>query len=99
MNVISFNSLLKQIEAHGDYCRTAALDWFLAARKSSWTSIQEVRMLYPPVDRVGRVVIFNLRGNAYRLIFRVSYRGQALYVKALLSRAEYYKKEWMKWVL
>ena len=98
MNVISFKSLLKQIEAHGD-CRTPALDWFLAAHKSSWTSIQEVRMLYPSVDQVGRVLILNLRGNAYRLIVRVSCRGQTLYVKALLSHAEYDKKEWMKWAL
>ena len=94
--MISFRCLLKQFEGHG-CCRTASLDWFLAARKSSWTSIQDVRKLYPSVDQVYRVLFFNLRGDAFRLIVRVSYRGQALYVKALLSHAEYDKKEWMKW--
>ena len=42
---------------------------------------------WPHANQVGPPS--NLRGNAYRLIVRVSYRGQALYVKALLSHAEY----------
>lgn len=36
-------------------------------------------------------------GNNYRLITVVSWRGQRIYVKALLSHAEYSRNQWHKW--
>jgi hypothetical protein len=38
----------------------------------------------------------NRRGN-FRLITRVSYNVQRIYIKALLKHKEYDRKEWMKW--
>ncbi len=43
------------------------------------------------------MLIFNLRGNAYRLIVGVNYTAKTLYIKELLSHAEYGKQEWKKW--
>jgi len=36
-------------------------------------------------------------GGNYRLITRVSYAAQRIYVKAVLNHREYDRKEWMKW--
>jgi len=96
VNVISHRGLLKQIERHRD-CQTAALDWFALARDAQWTNLQDVRAVYPSTDQVGRMLIFNLRGNAYRLIVGVNYTAKTLYIKELLSHAEYGKQEWKKW--
>ncbi len=96
MNVISKRGLKQQIEQHQD-CAAAALAWYRVARKAEWTSLEEVRREIASTDQVGRVLIFNLRGNAYRLIVGVNWPSQRLYVKALLSHTEYDKKEWMKW--
>ena len=52
---------------------------------------------YRSADLVGRLLIFNLLHNRYRLIVRENFRGQALFVKAVLTHAEYDRKEWMRW--
>jgi mRNA-degrading endonuclease HigB of HigAB toxin-antitoxin module len=49
------------------------------------------------VDQVGRLLIFNIRRNAYRLIVKVDYRSKLLTVKELLTHKEYEKKAWTKW--
>ena len=33
-----------------------------------WQSLQDVRRFFPDADQVGAVLIFNIRGNRYRLI-------------------------------
>jgi mRNA interferase HigB len=58
----------------------------------------DVRRSFNSADQVGRVLIFNLRGSAYRLIATVHFASKTIYVKALLSHAEYDRKEWKQWV-
>ena len=55
-------------------------------------------MQYPAADQVGDVVIFNIRHNRYRLITYAVFPKQKLYVKALLTHAEYDRGEWKRWV-
>jgi mRNA-degrading endonuclease HigB of HigAB toxin-antitoxin module len=38
-----------------------------------------------------------IAGGSYRLIVRVNYPGQTLFVKAVQTHREYDRKEWMKW--
>ncbi len=72
-------------------------NWFNAARSARWTSLDEVRHIFPAADRTGRVLIFNIRNNAYRLIVVHELPWQRLFIKALLTHKEYDRKEWMKW--
>lgn len=71
--------------------------WFKVARQSDWTSFEDIRRDYVSVDRVGSVLIFNIRHNTYRLIVRHALPAKVLFVKALLTHKEYDRKEWMKW--
>jgi mRNA interferase HigB len=73
------------------------LAWFRLARKARWRGLQEVRNDLPSADQVGDVLIFNIKGNHYRLMTRLNYTGQRMFVKALLTHGEYDRKEWMKW--
>lgn len=59
--------------------------------------LHEVRKEFPSADQVGNVLIFNVLGGSYRLIVRVSWVSQRIFVKALLTHKEYDRKEWMKW--
>jgi mRNA interferase HigB len=61
-------------------------------------NFQPMREVFPPMDQVGDVLIFDIMGGSYRLIARVNYPARRLYVKALLTHREYDRKEWMKWV-
>jgi mRNA interferase HigB len=67
------------------------------AYTAQWRGLHEVRRQYPSADQVGDVLIFDVLGNHYRLMTRVAYNLQRIYVKALLSHPEYDRKEWMKW--
>lgn len=71
--------------------------WFVLAKKADWQSLDDVRRQFPSADQVGRLLIFDLRGNQYRLVVRVSWKSQRLFVKELLSHAQYDRKEWLKW--
>jgi putative transcriptional regulator len=47
----------------------------------------------------GRVLaIFNIGGNKYRLIVRLVFRSQRIYIKEFLTHAEYDKERWKKWL-
>ncbi len=96
VNVISKPNLMKMAERHPASCVQADI-WFRAAKSAGWRGLHEVRKDFPDADQVGNVLIFNIMGGSYRLIVRVSYMSQTIYVKALLNHKEYDRKEWMKW--
>jgi mRNA interferase HigB len=75
----------------------ALLAWYRAARKASWRSFDDVRADFPTVDRVGRLLIFDIAGNRFRLIVAFNFHRQNIHIKALLTHAQYDRKEWMKW--
>ena len=74
-----------------------AMAWYRSVKKAHWRSFEDLRHNFPSADRVGRVTIFDWSGNRFRLIAVISYPGQRVYFKALLTHAQYDRKEWMKW--
>ena len=99
MNVISRRGLTRLIDARNldrATCEELAA-WYRVARAASWMKLSDVQMEFPSADQVGQVLVFNIRHNRYRLITRVGYRTQRLYVKAVLTHKEYDREEWKKW--
>ena len=47
---------------------------------------------------VGPLAIFNITGNTYRLIVRMVFPYQRIYIKEFLTHAEYDKGKWKKWL-
>jgi len=70
--------------------------WHQVARHAEWKSWAELRATFPGADRVGRLTVFNVGGNKYRLVARVEYRLQRLYVRQVLTHDEYNKNDWKK---
>jgi len=71
--------------------------WWVMANKARWTKLDEVRSDYPATDQVGGCLVFDVKGNTYRLICGVVYAGMCrgrLYVKHFLTHAEYDKEKW-----
>jgi len=97
VHAISKSGLLKLVKKHPEALSTLT-QWFKVAKRAEWHGLHEVRRLYPSADQVGDVLIFDVLGGNFRLITRVSYNLQRIYVKALLNHREYDRKEWMKWV-
>src|SRR5438270_694920 len=96
MNVISKRGLLGCAVQHRD-ALAVLMHWHKVARAAKWSHLAEVRRDFPSADQVGKVLIFDVKGNAYRLVTCVDYAKQRVFVKALMTHAEYDRKGWMKW--
>ena len=95
MHVISRKRLLEAAEEHAEI--SAPLDaWYRIAKKANWKNLMEVRRELPTGDAVEKFTVFNIKGNAYRLITEINYRTGRIFVRHVLTHAEYSKGAWKK---
>jgi mRNA interferase HigB len=71
-------------------------EWYKIAKAAEWKSLVDVRKVYPHADYVHPYTVFNLKANKYRLVVKIEYRWQIVFVKHLLTHAEYDKGAWKK---
>ncbi|MDX5422146.1 MAG: type II toxin-antitoxin system HigB family toxin [Hymenobacteraceae bacterium] len=91
MNVISIRAIHKFYEKHAG-AKQALLTWYKTVSKASWKDINELWEDYPSADLVGDSrVIFNIKGNHYRLVARVSFQYKNVLIKFVGTHAEYDK--------
>jgi mRNA interferase HigB len=71
----------------------SALDsWFQEVRQADWKNPADVVKSYANASIVGSDrVVFNIKGNGYRLVVAIHYRLQIVFIKWLGSHAEYDK--------
>ena len=64
--------------------------WTEEARCALWRTPQDIKNRYNNVGFLGRNrVVFNIKGNEYRLVVAVAYRFEAVYLKFLGTHAQY----------
>ena len=92
MRVISKRTLEEFWQVHSD-TEKALADWHALARRAVWNDFADVRADLPSADLVaserGRKLVFNIRGNRYRLVCLVRFDRQTLFVLWLGTHAEY----------
>ena len=89
MNVVSRKTLVEFYQIYSD-AREPLETWYKVCRKAEWRNFNEVRLAYPSADWVGdERVVFNIKGNKYRLIGRYSFRYKSIQVKWIGTHAEY----------
>ncbi len=93
MNVISYRRIREFSSVHRD-STTALAAWFKISKKASWQNLAEVKQVYPSADLVGRYTVFNVAGNKYRLIARIVYRSQTLFIVRIMTHEEYDLGKW-----
>ena len=96
VNVVSKRGLVELSEDQPE-AMEEAIAWYRVARAADWRSLADVRKDCPSADRIGHVLVFNLRHNRYRLIVRSAFQIRTLFVKALPTDKEYDREEWKKW--
>ena len=97
MNVISVRGLHLLLKGKSPDVAEDVASWFKTAVAAHWGSIRDVRQSFPDADQVGEALVFNIRGNRYRLIATVFYPARTIYLKALLTHHEYDREEWKRW--
>ncbi len=64
--------------------------WFDEASKADWATPHDIKRQFASASFVGRNrVIFNIKGNDFRLVVAVAYRFGAMYVKFVGTHAQY----------
>lgn len=69
----------------------AALDsWFYEALHAQWENPADVVRAYANASIVGHErVVFNIKGNSYRLVVAIDYAHQIVFIKWVGSHADY----------
>ena len=70
------------------------LHWHGIARRAAWKHLADVRADFPHADAVDVFTVFNISGNKYRLVSVIKYRWQIVYIRHILTHAEYDKGRW-----
>ncbi|MGA2743736.1 MAG: type II toxin-antitoxin system HigB family toxin [Candidatus Sulfotelmatobacter sp.] len=95
MHVISRRKLKEAAEREPDL--EGPLEaWFRIAKKAAWKSIADVRKTFSGADAVGKWTVFNIKGNHYRLISEINYLFGRVYIRHVLTHAEYDRGGWKR---
>lgn len=95
MHVITRRKLLKAAEEHAELGEPLDV-WYRMAKKAAWKNLMDVRRVFPTADAVGEFTVFNIKGNAYRLITEINYQTGRIFLRHVLTHAEYSKGGWRR---
>jgi mRNA interferase HigB len=93
MRIISRRTLREFWEKHSTV-QTGLLLWYQRVSNSEFQNFNGLRQVFPSADQVGNFTVFNVSGNNYRLITYIDYDYQTVFVRAVLTHAEYDKENW-----
>jgi len=89
MRVIAVSTLREFWQKHPQ-ARVPLQVWYHSVTAAQWQTPADIKAQYRHVSFVGHNrVIFNIKGNDYRLIVSVLYRAQVVYIKFVGTHREY----------
>ena len=89
MRIIAKRTLRNFWERHAN-AEEPLLAWYREVLKEDWDTPAKVKEKYRSASIVGgNRVIFNIKGNDYRLVVRINYPVRIVYVRFVGTHAEY----------
>lgn len=89
MPVISRKKLQDFSQAHPDV-EDFLESWYYEAIHSQWKKPEDIKKRYGSADFLpGNRVVFNIKGNHYRLIVKIHYNTGIVYIRFIGTHAEY----------
>jgi len=89
MHIVSIKTLREFWESHPD-AEQPLRAWYTVARRAQWQSPTDVKAAYASASLIGgNRVVFNIKGNTYRLIVIAEYRKGRLFVRFVGTHSEY----------
>ena len=91
MRIFVYKTLVDYYTKHPE-AKTALEEWFHKTEKSEWNNFAEMKKTFNSVDSAGnRRYVFNIKGNAYRLVAIVLFVPKYVYVRFINTHSEYNK--------
>jgi mRNA interferase HigB len=93
MRVMSRKALREFWQKHST-AEPGLLLWYERIRSAQFNTFNDLRQIFRSADLVGNFVVFNIGGNNFRLIAFVDYEQHIVFVRAVLTHADYNKENW-----
>lgn len=91
MRIIAKRTLREFWKSHID-AEQPLRSWYDIARKENWNNFNEIKSLFRNASIVGNdKVVFNIKGNDYRLVVKVDFNWKAMFIKFIGNHSEYDK--------
>lgn len=89
MRIIAKRTLREFWERYPE-AKEPLLAWYREVEKQDWDTPAEVKAKYGGASIVGdNRVVFNIKGNDYRLVVKINYPYRVVYVRFVGTHAEY----------
>jgi mRNA interferase HigB len=91
MRIIARRTLREFHDQHAD-AKSAIESWFHEVAAAKWAGPQDIKQRYPSADILpGNRVVFNIKGNTYRLIVKIHYNTGIVFIRFVGTHAAYNK--------
>ena len=91
MKVVGKLKLDDFVEDHADV-RTQVYAWLWEAEDAEWKNTKDIKDRYAQASFLANnLVVFNLKGNHYRLVVKISYNTGIVKIEKIGTHAEYSK--------
>jgi mRNA interferase HigB len=89
MRIISRKRLIEFWLIHSD-AEQPLRAWFAESKKASWQTPTDIKALYRNASVLpNNRVVFNIKGNDYRLIVAIDYRYGIIFIRFVGTHSEY----------
>lgn len=89
MNIITRRTILLYINQY-PLAKNSLSGWVKEFQKASFNNFNELKAVYQNASLIANNrVIFNIKGNAFRLIISINFKAQAAYVIWFGTHSEY----------
>lgn len=97
-HIISYARIKLFSATHPD-AKSSLDTWYQLVSKNSFSNFKELKAIFPSADVVKNkkgdtLTVFNIHGNNIRLIAAIHYNRSKLYIRDILTHAEYDKEKW-----
>lgn len=89
MRVIAKSTLKEFWDKHKD-SEQSLLSWYKVAKRANWENFEEVKAQFGSSKILGQDrIIFKIKGNKYRLIVKVTFVHQIIWIRFIGTHGEY----------
>ena len=93
MKIIS-NRALREFATQHPQSESPLMGWRRVIERNDFSNWSQLKTAFNSVDKVGDLVVFDIGGNKFRLVAYIRFEKQIVYIKAVLTHAEYDQGAW-----
>ena len=95
MHVISRKALRDFWQRHPD-SEQPLRRWHKVITTRDFGNFAELRQTFPSADLVDDLTVFNIGGNKFRVVASIHFNRRKVYVRHVLTHAEYDQENWTR---